>query len=47
MMDIKGPEVRIGKLKEASCLLKPGEELILTTEEILGDASASRSIMPS
>ena len=40
MMDIKGPEVRIGKLKEASCLLKPGEELILTTEEILGDAPA-------
>lgn len=38
MMDIKGPEVRIGKLKEASCTLKPGEELILTTEEILGDA---------
>ncbi|MDP4099307.1 pyruvate kinase [Paenibacillus sp. P96] len=38
MMDIKGPEVRIGKLQEASCVLKTGEELILTTEEILGDA---------
>jgi pyruvate kinase len=38
MMDIKGPEVRIGKLKEDSCELKTGEELILTTEEILGDA---------
>ncbi|MGG4219341.1 pyruvate kinase [Paenibacillus jamilae] len=37
MMDIKGPEIRIGKLKEASVLLKPGSQLILTTEEILGD----------
>jgi pyruvate kinase len=39
MMDIKGPEVRIGKLKEAACELVAGEELILTAEEILGDSS--------
>lgn len=26
MMDIKGPEVRIGKLKEASCHLQAGKE---------------------
>ncbi|WP_139991334.1 pyruvate kinase [Paenibacillus paridis] len=39
MMDIKGPEVRIGKLKEASCELIVGEELILTTEDVLGDAT--------
>ncbi|WP_028612824.1 pyruvate kinase [Paenibacillus harenae] len=39
MMDIKGPEVRIGKLKEASCELIVGEELVLTTDEALGDAS--------
>lgn len=38
MMDIKGPEVRIGKLKEESCLLQAGHELILTADEILGDA---------
>lgn len=38
MMDIKGPEVRIGKLKEESCLLLAGHELILTADEILGDA---------
>ncbi|MEW4371062.1 pyruvate kinase [Paenibacillus kandeliae] len=38
MMDIKGPEVRIGKLKEASFELRTGNKLILTTEEILGDA---------
>lgn len=39
MLDIKGPEVRIGKLKEDSVQLKTGEELVLTTEELLGDAS--------
>ncbi len=38
MMDIKGPEVRIGKLKEASFELRTGNKLVLTTEEILGDA---------
>lgn len=38
MMDIKGPEVRIGKLKEASFELRTGNNLILTTEEILGDS---------
>lgn len=38
MMDIKGPEVRIGKLKEASCDLKVGNKLILTTEDVLGDS---------
>ncbi|WP_211745248.1 pyruvate kinase [Paenibacillus sp. Marseille-Q4541] len=37
MVDIKGPEVRIGKLKEASVTLETGKELILTTEEILGE----------
>ncbi|RCX13289.1 pyruvate kinase [Fontibacillus phaseoli] len=39
MMDIKGPEVRIGKLKEASCQLIAGEEIVLTTEEIEGDCT--------
>lgn len=38
LLDIKGPEVRIGKLKEASCVLKQGATLVLTTEEIDGDA---------
>ncbi|NIK78250.1 pyruvate kinase [Paenibacillus castaneae] len=38
LMDIKGPEVRIGKLKEASCELVIGEQLILTTKDVLGDS---------
>lgn len=39
MLDIKGPEIRIGKLKEDSVFLKPGEEIVLTTEMIQGDVS--------
>ncbi|WP_270167699.1 pyruvate kinase [Paenibacillus sp. SYP-B4298] len=39
MMDIKGPEVRIGKLKEAAVDLQAGNELILTSEEVLGDST--------
>ncbi|EBK2060136.1 pyruvate kinase, partial [Salmonella enterica subsp. enterica serovar Typhi] len=39
MMDIKGPEVRIGKLREASCELIAGEEIVLTTEPLAGDAA--------
>jgi len=38
LLDIKGPEVRIGKLQEAYCELIKGEQIILTTEEILGDS---------
>ncbi|MBB6695115.1 pyruvate kinase [Cohnella xylanilytica] len=38
LMDIKGPEVRIGKLKEASYELKAGNLLTLTTEIQPGDA---------
>ncbi|WP_068783046.1 pyruvate kinase [Paenibacillus phocaensis] len=39
MMDIKGPEVRIGKLREPSCELIAGEEIVLTTEPLPGDAA--------
>lgn len=38
LMDIKGPEIRIGKLKEDSIELSKNDEIILTTEDILGDS---------
>lgn len=39
MMDIKGPEVRIGKFQDEYVQLEAGSELILTTEpEVLGTA---------
>ncbi|WP_128894692.1 pyruvate kinase [Longirhabdus pacifica] len=37
LLDTKGPEIRTGKLKEEPLELVQGEELTLTTEEILGD----------
>ncbi|TXK81479.1 pyruvate kinase [Paenibacillus sp. N3.4] len=39
LMDIKGPEIRIGQLKDASYDLQPGDNIVLTTEQIIGDSS--------
>ena len=38
MLDTKGPEVRTGDLKEGKVELEKGQETIMTTEEIEGDA---------
>lgn len=38
LLDIKGPEVRIGKLKEKTCELIKDEQITVTTEQILGDS---------
>ncbi|MUT64468.1 pyruvate kinase [Paenibacillus sp. NEAU-GSW1] len=37
LLDTKGPEIRLGKLKEEPIELIQGEVIALTTEEILGD----------
>lgn len=37
MLDTKGPEIRLGVLKEEPVLLQEGEELTLTTADIQGD----------
>lgn len=37
LLDTKGPEIRLGKLKEEPIELEQGETITLTTEEILGD----------
>lgn len=39
MMDIKGPEIRIGTLEESSYELKTGDALTLTTQAITGSGS--------
>ncbi len=39
MVDLKGPEIRIGKFKENPINLKPGDKFILTTRDIIGDQS--------
>jgi pyruvate kinase len=37
MLDTKGPEIRIGKLKNDQFLVKAGQRLLLVKEEVLGD----------
>ncbi len=37
LLDTKGPEIRIGQLKEEYVTLREGEKVILTTEQIEGD----------
>ncbi|MEW9701132.1 pyruvate kinase [Paenibacillus sp. SI8] len=39
LMDIKGPEIRIGQLEGASYDLQKGDKIVLTTEQIIGDSS--------
>src|ERR1700722_9106561 len=45
MLDTKGPEIRLGKIKEGSALLKTGQKWLLVKEKIEGD-DASVTIAP-
>ncbi len=38
MLDTKGPEIRTGKLISNPVILQEGEQIVLTSEEIIGDA---------
>ncbi len=37
LLDTKGPEIRIGKMKEGGAYLTQGEDFVLTLDEITGD----------
>lgn len=37
LADLQGPKLRVGKMQEGGIPLKEGEELILTTDEIIGE----------
>lgn len=37
LLDTKGPEIRIGKMKESGAYLRRGEDFTLTLDEIVGD----------
>lgn len=37
MADLPGPKIRIGTLKREPCILHPGDQIILSTEQFTGD----------
>jgi pyruvate kinase len=37
LLDLQGPKIRVGKLVGGQAVLKVGAELVITTEEVLGD----------
>ena len=37
LLDTKGPEIRLGKIKNGKAIVNTGSKLILTTDDILGD----------
>ncbi|WP_054948626.1 pyruvate kinase [Numidum massiliense] len=39
LLDTKGPEIRTGDLQEPAVELESGKQIVLTTEQILGDAA--------
>ncbi|MDI3504342.1 MAG: pyruvate kinase [Candidatus Cloacimonadota bacterium] len=47
MADLPGPKMRIGKLREEIIYLKPEDNLILTTEPVLGDYNRISVTFPS
>ncbi|AHI06026.1 hypothetical protein BDW_07630 [Bdellovibrio bacteriovorus W] len=36
LQDLQGPKVRVGKFENGSIEIKPGEKLVITTDEVLG-----------
>ena len=50
LLDLQGPKIRVGKVKDGAVELKPGAELVITTEPILGDerrVSTSYQMLPN
>jgi pyruvate kinase len=47
LQDLSGPKIRIGKVKEGGVELRVGEEILLTSREIMGDEKAFSVSYPS
>ena len=50
LLDLQGPKIRVGKIKDGQIELRPGAELTITTEQILGDerrVSTSYQMLPN
>lgn len=37
LQDLQGPKIRVGRFKEGSIILKSGEQVLITTREVLGE----------
>src|SRR5262245_36705810 len=37
LLDLQGPKIRVGKIANGQIELKPGAELTITTDEVVGD----------
>ncbi|MDB4960717.1 MAG: pyk [Myxococcales bacterium] len=49
LLDLQGPKIRVGKIKDGQMELRPGAELIITTEPMLGEGnrvSTSYQMLP-
>lgn len=46
MLDLSGPKIRVGELEGGVAILKFGQEFVLTTREIKGDASQAQINIP-
>lgn len=46
LLDTKGPEIRLGQLKDGKAILKEGQAFTLTTQEILGDETKASITYP-
>ena len=44
MLDTKGPEIRLGKIKEGSVFLPAGHQWLLVNEDIEGDETQARIV---
>ncbi len=50
LLDLQGPKIRVGKIKNGQIELRPGAELTITTEDILGEekrVSTSYAMLPN
>ena len=50
LLDLQGPKIRVGKMENGQIELRPGAELIITTEQVLGTqqrVSTSYQMLPS
>ena len=46
LLDLQGPKIRLGRFQGGKALLEAGATFTITTEEVLGDATAASTTYP-